>query len=129
MLEFARHYGQRAHQTQRSGPVPGSMPSLVEVDEMIKQEERIHMSLARIREVIVNQQQAALAEQAQGIHYKATNGYDVEDSNSHYDDTKGGFAGADPKKRRGVRTRWSPLYNRLVELTLPSASGPSRPMP
>jgi len=83
---------------------PASIPSLAEVDELVKQETRVTESLARIREVIINQQ-AALVEQAQDPRYKAMNGYDHDGSNSYHDDAKGGgFAGSDPKKRRGVCT-------------------------
>jgi len=84
---------------------PASIPSLLQVDDLMKQEKRVAESLERIREVIVNQQ-AALVEQAQDPRYKAMNGYDHEGSNSYHDDAKGGggFAGSDPKKRRGVCT-------------------------
>jgi hypothetical protein len=84
---------------------PASIPSLGEVDDLMKQEIRVAESLTRIREVVVNQQ-AALVEQAQDPRYKAMNGYDHEGPNSYHDDAKGGggFAGSDPKKRRGVCT-------------------------
>lgn len=102
LLDFAGRYKQRAHESQRTGMTPASIPSLVEVDELMKQEARVAESLTRIREVIVNQQ-AALVEQAQDPRYKAMNGYDHEGPNSYHDDGKsgGGFAGSDPKKRRG----------------------------
>lgn len=102
LLDFAGHYKQRAHESQRTGMTPASIPNLEKVDELMKQEMRVAESLARIREVIVNQQ-AALVEQAQDPRYKAMNGYDHEGPNSYHDDGKGGggFAGSDPKKRRG----------------------------
>ncbi|KAL1626051.1 hypothetical protein SLS56_007025, partial [Neofusicoccum ribis] len=103
--DFLRVYGQRAHQAQRSGPVPGSTPAVSEVDDLIKQGQRIVESLARIREVVLTTQQAHLAEQAQDPRYKATtNGYEPDESHHSYgEDPKGagGFAGSDPKKRRG----------------------------
>lgn len=102
--DFLRIYGQRAHQAQRSGPVPGSTPTIGEVDDLMKQGQRIVDSLARIREVVLTTQQAHMAEQAQDPRYKTTNGYEPEESHNPYgEDPKGGggFAGSDPKKRRG----------------------------
>ena len=102
MLEFSRHYSAHAHQTQRSGPIPGSLPSLAECDEMIRQHHRVFDSFARIRDVLT--QQLALAEQrAHEQGYKGTSEYDEEGA-GYQDDFKagGGFAGADAKKRRGV---------------------------
>lgn len=104
--DFVRVYGQRAHQAQRTGPVPGSTPTINEVDDLVKHGQRIIDSLARIREVVLTTQQAHLAEQAQDPRLKATNGYEPEESHNPYgEDPKsgGGFAGTDPKKRRGVR--------------------------
>lgn len=103
MLEFTKHYGARAHQTQRSGPVPGSIPSMVEVDELMQQQRRIADAVERIRNVVVQTEEAARAEQAQDARYKAANGFGSEDPNGYQDDKNGGgFAGSDPKKRRGV---------------------------
>ncbi|KAF2087423.1 hypothetical protein K490DRAFT_65810 [Saccharata proteae CBS 121410] len=101
--EFVRVYGQRAHQTQRTGPMPNSTPNIAEVDDLMKQGSRIVDSLAQIRNVVITQQQVALAEQAQDPRFgKAANGYEPEDSHSYSEDAKGGgFAGSDPKKRRG----------------------------
>ncbi|KAK0647447.1 GATA zinc finger domain-containing protein 10 [Lasiodiplodia hormozganensis] len=102
--EFLRIYGQRAHHAQRAGPLPGSTPAIHEVDELMKQSQRIVESLARIREVVLTTQQAHLAEQAQDPRFKAANGYEPEEAHNQYgEDPKGGggFAGSDPKKRRG----------------------------
>lgn len=100
MLDFARHYGQRAHQTQRTGPLSGSMPSSPEVDEQLKQQQRLHDALVQLREVVQTQQ---IAEQVKDPRYKTINGYDTEESTAYNNDPgKGGFAGPDPKKRRGV---------------------------
>ncbi|KAL8770649.1 MAG: hypothetical protein Q9209_003717 [Squamulea sp. 1 TL-2023] len=105
-LEFSRHYGARAHQTQRSGPVPGSMPSVAECDEMMSYQKRVLDSMQSIKEVIIAQQQA-LAEQRnyEQNNYKPSSEAD-EDGASFHDklDGSGGFAGAEAKKRRGVRT-------------------------
>ncbi|KAI9873219.1 MAG: hypothetical protein M1830_000685 [Pleopsidium flavum] len=103
MLDFSRHYSAHAHQTQRSGPIPGSLPTLLECDEMIRQHGRVYDSFARIREVLLTQQ-LALAEQRQHDQgYKGSSEYD-EDGVGYQDELKGGggFAGADAKKRRGV---------------------------
>lgn len=103
LLDFTKHYRQRAHESQRTGMTPASIPTLAEVDELMKQETRIAESLARIREVVVNQQAALVEQAAHDPRYKAMNGYDHEGPNSYHDDAKsgGGFAGSDPKKRRG----------------------------
>lgn len=103
-LEWTQEYGVRAHNTQRSGPIPGSMPSLQECDEMIREQEKTLQAMARIREVIFKQHQAL---QEQKIYdqrnYKATPSEADDDNHSYMDklDGQGGFAGSDPKKRRG----------------------------
>jgi glutamate--cysteine ligase catalytic subunit len=104
ITEFSKIYRQRAHEHQRIGMTPQSMPRLEEVDEMLKQSERIQMSLQRMREVVFNHHQATIVEPPPDPRYRPMNGYD--DSGSNYgDDTKGlgGFAGGDNKTRkRGV---------------------------
>ncbi|KAJ5293649.1 hypothetical protein PENANT_c002G08874 [Penicillium antarcticum] len=99
-LDFSRHYAARAHQTQRSGPIIGSLPSLNEVEDMLHMQRRNQDALIRIRTAVVNQEQA-LAEQ-QMAQRKA---FKTEDEHMamYQEDFKGsgGFAGADPKKRRG----------------------------
>ncbi|KAL9097360.1 MAG: hypothetical protein Q9163_006357, partial [Psora crenata] len=103
-LDFAQRYGTQAHQTQRSGPIPGSLPTLNECDDMIRQQTRVLDSVTRIREVIVKQQQA-LAEQRSYDQqsYKAAANEMEEETHSYADKLEGGggFAGADAKKRRG----------------------------
>ncbi|MCJ1451326.1 hypothetical protein MMC28_001662 [Mycoblastus sanguinarius] len=103
-LDFCKHYGTRAHQTQRSGPIPGSLPSLDQCDEMIREQTKVLESMSRIRDVIFKQQQA-LAEQRNydRQNYKAAPSEADEESNSYMDklEGSGGFAGADAKKRRG----------------------------
>lgn len=103
-LDFARNYGTRAHQTQRSGPIPGSLPSIDECDDMIRQQQRVVESMARIRDLIHRQQQA-LAEQRiydQQTLKTAPSEAD-EDAHSYMDKMEGagGFAGSEAKKRRG----------------------------
>ena len=103
-LEWTREYGVRAHQTQRSGPLPGSMPSLQECDEMILEQEKTLQAMTRIREVIFKQHQA-LQEQKlyDQRNFKTPISEADDDANSYMDklDGQGGFAGADAKKRRG----------------------------
>ena len=103
-LEFSRHYGIAAHHTQRSGPIPGSLPSINECDDMIRQQNRVLECVSSIREVILKQQQA-LAEQKsydERNHKNATSQSEGE-TGSYLDkiEGSGGFAGPDPKKRRG----------------------------
>ncbi|KAI4238003.1 MAG: hypothetical protein L6R40_005814 [Gallowayella cf. fulva] len=101
-LEFSRHYGSRAHQTQRSGPIPGSMPSLNECDEMMNHQRRVLESIESIKEVIMAQQQALAEQRNYDFNHKAPSEAD-EDGASFHDKPEGagGFAGADSKKRRG----------------------------
>ena len=105
-LEFSRHYGARAHQTQRSGPIPGSMPSVAECDEMMSYQKRVLDSMQSIKEVIIAQQQA-LADQRSYEHtYKPASEADEDGASFHEKlEGSGGFAGAEAKKRRGVRDR------------------------
>jgi hypothetical protein len=53
-LEFSRHYAARAHQTQRSGPVLVSLPSLNEVEDILHLQRRNQDALIRIRTAVVN---------------------------------------------------------------------------
>ncbi|KAL8937213.1 MAG: hypothetical protein Q9216_004541, partial [Gyalolechia sp. 2 TL-2023] len=101
-LEFSNLYGTRAHQTQRSGPMPGSLPTLAECDEVLGHQKRVLDSMQRIKEVIIAQQHA-LAEQRNYEKYNPPSEAD-EDGGSFHDkiEGSGGFAGSDPKKRRGV---------------------------
>ncbi|KAF2005599.1 hypothetical protein P154DRAFT_570892 [Amniculicola lignicola CBS 123094] len=105
IADFSKHYRQRAHENQRIGLTPHSMPRLEEVDEMLKQSEKIQMSLQRMREVVFNHQQASIVESTQASHYRPINGYEPDGAvqNSFSDEVKGagGFAGPDLKKRRG----------------------------
>ncbi|KAL8931375.1 MAG: hypothetical protein Q9211_007007 [Gyalolechia sp. 1 TL-2023] len=124
-LEFSNLYGSRAHQTQRSGPIPGSLPSLAECDEVLGYQKRVLDSMQRIKEVIIAQQHAQ-AEQRNYDKYNPPSEAD-EDGGSFHDkmEGSGGFAGADPKKRRGVcptRLDWKIELLLLVAVT--AAIGP-----
>lgn len=105
IADFSKLYRQQAHHHQRIGMTPQSIPRLEDVDEMIKQGEKIQISLQRMREVVYSHQQASLVEQPQEARYRPINGYDHEGPNAFHDDGKGpgGFAGPDLKKqKRGV---------------------------
>ncbi|KAL8949972.1 MAG: hypothetical protein Q9222_003966 [Ikaeria aurantiellina] len=102
-LDFSRLYRSQAHQTQRSGPVPGSMPSLAECDEMINYQKRVLDSMHSIKEVIIAQQHALAEQRNYENNYKVSN--KIEDDGASFHEKmegSGGFAGAEAKKRRGV---------------------------
>jgi GATA zinc finger len=104
-LDFARHFGSRAHQNHRSGPTLASLPSLQECDDMIKRNERVLTSLARIREFVVAQQHAEQQrsrDEPPVSKHPPEYGDDASIPPDKADRTAGGFAGADAKKRRGV---------------------------
>lgn len=105
IAEFSKAYRQRAYDNQRIGMTPQSMPRLEEVDEMLKQSERIQMSLQRMRDVVFNHHQASLVEAPQDARYRPVNGYDHDSSSNYGDDAKsgGGFAGGDNKIRKRGR--------------------------
>lgn len=103
-MDFAQNYGTRAHQTQRSGPMPGSLPTLIECDDIMRHQQRVLDSMARIRDLIQRQQQA-LAEQRiyDAQNFKTAPSETDEDGQNFLEkmDGAGGFAGAEAKKRRG----------------------------
>lgn len=102
-LDFSRHYATRAHQTQRSGPVLASLPSLHEVEDMINVQRQNQEALMRIRTAVLNQEHAMAEQMAQRKAFKS-NGIHDDEMAMYQDEFKGsgGFAGADAKKRRGV---------------------------
>lgn len=100
-LDFSRHYAALAHQTQRSGPVLGSLPTLNEVEDILHLQRRNQDALIRIRTAVVNQEQALAEQMAQRKAFKPGE----DDHMAMYQEEfkgAGGFAGADSKKRRGV---------------------------
>lgn len=102
LLEFSKHFGVKAHQTQRSGPLPGSIPTLENIEDLLQKSQKIQDALTRIKEVVITQN-VAFAEQQKGPNQQMVNGYGPEPNGYQPpDETKaGGFAGPDPKKRRG----------------------------
>lgn len=103
-IEFSSRYGNRAFLTQRSGPIPGSIPTLAECDEMMNHQKRVLDSMQSIKEIIIAQQHALAEQRNYEINHKPSSDAD-EDGASFSDklEGSGGFAGADTKKRRGVR--------------------------
>lgn len=104
ITEFSRAYRQRAHENQRIGMTPQSMPRLEEVEEMLKQGERIQISLQRMRDVVYNHQ-ATIVEPPHDPRYRSMNGYDHDSASNYGDDGKGngGFANGDSKTRKRGR--------------------------
>lgn len=91
------------HQQARTGPTLATLPSIVELDDMI-QKSRLQMdSLGKIREVVIAQQ--AAYEQQAADQREQQRSYAEPDStpqkSSLEDDANAGFAGGDTKKRRG----------------------------
>lgn len=91
------------HQQARTGPTLATLPSIIELDDMI-QKSRLQLdSLAKIREVVIAQQ-AVYEQQAadQRSHHKAyADQPPLPTGSSTDDDAKAGFANGDTKKRRG----------------------------
>ncbi|TKA83329.1 hypothetical protein B0A55_00614 [Friedmanniomyces simplex] len=108
LVDFTRRYGDRLHQTARSGTPLTSLPGLVEVNDMIQKSRSQVEALLKIREVVLAQQIAydqQLAEQRPAKHTlseppSADSDHQAE-SAAAADDSKAGFAGSDTKKRRG----------------------------
>lgn len=98
ILEFSEYYRGKAHNSQRTGHLPGSTPNLQNVDDMVKFGARIQASLSSLREVALSQE-AELAEQSRE---KAAKLASEESQMQEEAKGAGGFAGSDPKKRRGV---------------------------
>lgn len=101
IFEFAHHYSSRAHQTSRSGPLPGATPNLMELDDMLRHTSDVHGGLMKLREVITAQQ-AALAERSREQMQKNAANSIMDDhyalDQAHRD---GNLNGQDIKKRRG----------------------------
>lgn len=70
---------------------------------MMRHQHRVLESMARIRDVIINQQHALAEQRTRDEANKESSEYG-EDTNGGQDKLEGGggFAGADAKKRRGV---------------------------
>lgn len=91
------------HQQARTGPSLATLPSIVELDDMM-QKSRLQLdSLAKIREVVIAQQavyEQQAADQRQQ-HKSFADQPSLPSASSMDDDVKAGFANGDTKKRRG----------------------------
>lgn len=116
---FTEVYRQRAHENVRIGMTPHSIPKMEEIDDMIKQGERVQVSLQRMKDVVFNHNQASAAEPPREAHYRRTNGYDHETSSSYGEDLKGGggFAGGDNKARKRGVSLHAQLISGVHQLT------------
>ncbi len=103
-MEFSREYGHRARDLQRTGPLPGVLPTIAECDDMIRNQQRIQDLLNRLREMIVTEQHSVAATRhVQERTYKGAE-FEMEEPASSVDDGKpNGILAADARKRRGVR--------------------------
>lgn len=89
------------HQTQRAGVTPGVLPAITEVDELAHKTRLTLEALAKMRESLLAQQ--ALYHQQAQEQYHRDEDAKRNDSIHQQDESKsGGFAGGEPKKRRGV---------------------------
>ena len=103
-MEFSRHFAMKAHQTQRSGTILGSLPTLQEVDDLLRIHCRGQDALFKIRTAVLNQEHALAEQRAQRQAMRTEHPYDEDHIGMYQEEFKGGggFAGADAKKRRGV---------------------------
>ena len=99
MQDFSRRYGDRMHQNARSGPSISSLPSMIEVEDMINKGRIQLESLSKIREVILAQQAAYEQQVAEQRHKSYSE--QSQPPPEHLAEGKDGFAGPDAKKRRG----------------------------
>ena len=114
MLKFSGLFEARSHQIQRSGIQPSSLPTLNECDDIIQQQHKVLDAMTRIREVIINQQHALAEQRTRDEANKDSSEYgDDGPLGQDKSEGSGGFAGADPKKRRGVRSN-APFVSSLL---------------
>jgi len=102
MCDFSRAYGARLHQNARTGPAPGTLPAITEVEELMNKSRFTLEALGRMREVLIAQE-AAYLQQAQEQRFQSEAEAEAKRNDSVHvsDEGKGGFAGPEPKKRRG----------------------------
>lgn len=100
-LNFSRQYGNNLHATQRSGPLPGTLPALTEIDDLVNRSKNTLDALNKMREVLVAQQ-AVYYQQAQEERFKSEAESKRNDSVHHSEQAKDASFAGDSKKRRGV---------------------------
>ena len=105
MQRFACDFSQLAHDNSRSGMLPSSLPSLGEIDDLLRRQNRVVEALSRIKDVVITQQHALAEQRTRDEANKVPSDFG-EDGSGYSDkaDGAGGFAGPDSKKRRGVCT-------------------------
>lgn len=82
--------------------MPGTLPSVAEIDAVIHKQRQTLDAIAKMRDVAVAQE-TAFFQQAQEQQFKAQDEGKRSDSFHNADDAVGGgFAGPEAKKRRGV---------------------------
>lgn len=107
-LGFSRHYASRAHQSQRSGLVLSSLPSLGEVEDMLHMQRLKETALFSIRTAVENQEQAPAEQTARR---KASKPGEDEHMGTYQEESRdaGGYAGVHFKKRRRVSAVYFPF--------------------
>ncbi|OQO10038.1 hypothetical protein B0A48_04394 [Cryoendolithus antarcticus] len=104
LTDFSRRYGDRLHHAARSEPSLSTLPSIVEVEDMMAKSRLQLDALTKIREVVVTQQIAFDQQAAEQQQHRQKVQYSeppTSASDMDLDDAKLGFAGAEAKKRRG----------------------------
>jgi len=95
--DVSQNWTHRYHQGNRSGFFQDSLPPLHEIDDMMRNAHLMMDNLARVKEVVIQQQNALSEHRA-----RFARGSLEDDYQGIADDYKaGGFAGGDAKKRRG----------------------------
>lgn len=104
LADFSKDYRPRVRDIQRTGCLPGMLPTIAECDEMIRHQHRIQEVLGRLREMLVTQQDAALNRHGQERVFKTTHpDFEMEDPGLALDDNKSsGNMNPEARKRRGV---------------------------
>lgn len=98
MYDASQNWTHRYHQGNRSGFFQDSLPPPHEIDEMMRQSHALMENLARVKEVVIQQQNALSEHRA-----RFARPLDDEYASMSDDYKTGGFAAGDAKKRRGVR--------------------------
>ncbi|KIW30150.1 uncharacterized protein PV07_05919 [Cladophialophora immunda] len=97
-LDFCRTWGQRAHQSNQVGYLNETLPSIAELDEILRHTHRSYELLTYVREMVVAQENAKVEQQAR----LARGAHAEEEYPTAPDEYKsGGYTGGDAKKRRG----------------------------
>ncbi|KAF2774146.1 hypothetical protein EJ03DRAFT_346782 [Teratosphaeria nubilosa] len=102
LLDFSRRYGDRLHQSARSGPSLATLPGLVEVEDMISKSRVQLESLEKIRAVVLEQQAAyeqSIVDQRQA--HKGIPEAPPPLAQDQEDEAKADMSSQDNKKRRG----------------------------